>query len=322
MNRRQALLALIVLPYAYGAGAQQRRRVYRIGYPAISPADNLRHVMAAFEDGLRELGYEPGKDVVIDLRSVEGKLEEYPRLVQDIVRAKPDVVLTGVNANTTAVMAATQTIPIVMTLGSDVIRAGYARTLARPGRNVTGLTSDVGVEVVTKRLELFREAVPRIGRLAIVSEPPQRPEYRDALDHAASAWRIQTLWVEYSGDPERDYSQIVGWRADAMLLLSQARMYGQRFEIASLGLQHRLPSAYGASEFADAGGLIAYGANLSALYRAAATYVDRIFKGAKPGELPIEQPSRIDLVINLRTARALDLQLPPSILLRADRVIT
>jgi putative ABC transport system substrate-binding protein len=278
--------------------------------------------MAAFEQGLRDLGYEPGKDVVIDLRSVDGRLERYPGLVQDILRAKPDVILTGVNANTTVVMAATQKIPIVMTLGSDVIRAGYARTLARPEGNVTGLTSDVGAEVITKRLELFREALPGIERLAILSEPPQRAEYLDALNQAASMWRMQTLWVEYSGDPQRDYSQIIGWRADALLALTQARMYGRRFEIGSLGIKHRLPSAYGASEFADAGGLIAYGANLAALYRSAAKYVDKIFKGAKPGELPIEQPSRIDFVINLKTARALGLTLPPSILLRADRVIT
>lgn len=278
--------------------------------------------MAAFEQGLRDLGYEPGKDVVIDLRSVDGRLERYPGLVQDILRAKPDVILTGVNANTTAVMAATQTIPIVMTLGSDVIRAGYAKTLARPGGNVTGLTSDVGAEVITKRLELFRESVPGIARLAILSEPPQRAEYLQALNQAASMWRMQTLWVEYSGDLERDYSQIVGWRANALLALTQARMYGRRFEIASLGIKHRLPSAYGASEFADAGGLIAYGANLAALYRAAATYVDKILKGAKPGDLPIEQPSRIDFVINLKTARALGLTFSPSILLRADRVIS
>lgn len=278
--------------------------------------------MAAFEQGLRDLGYQPGKDVLIDLRSAEGNLERYRQIVQDIVRTKPDVILTGVNANTSAARAATQTIPIVMMLGSDVIRAGYAKTLAKPGGNITGLSSDVGAEVITKRLELLREAVPKISRLAILSEPPHRVEYRAALDRAtASVLRMDTLWLEFSGDLERDFAEIVRWRADALFHLPQARMFGQRAQIAGLEAKHRLPSAHTAAEFAEAGGLMAYGANLSVLFRSAASYVDRIFKGAKPAELPIEQPSRIDLVINLQTARALGLTLPSSILLRADRVI-
>jgi putative ABC transport system substrate-binding protein len=312
-------VALAAAPWAQ---AQQPRRVYRIGYPAISPLHNLTHLMAAFEQGLRDLGYQPGKDVLIDLRSAEGNLERYRQIVQDIVRTKPDVILTGVNANTSAARAATQTIPIVMMLGSDVIRAGYAKTLAKPGGNITGLSSDVGAEVITKRLELLREAVPKISRLAILSEPPHRVEYRAALDRAtASVLRMDTLWLEFSGDLERDFAEIVRWRADALFHLPQARMFGQRAQIAGLEAKHRLPSAHTAAEFAEAGGLMAYGANLSVLFRSAASYVDRIFKGAKPAELPIEQPSRIDLVINLQTARALGLTLPSSILLRADRVI-
>lgn len=322
MNRRQALIALAAIAAERRASAQPGRRVYRIGYPAIAPAHNLAHLMAAFEQGLRDLGYEPGKDVLIDLRSADGDLVRYHQIVQEIVRTKPDVILTGVNANTSAVKALTQTIPIVMMLGSDVVRAGYAQTLAKPGGNITGLTSDVGPEVIVKRLELLREAVPNVSRLAILSEPPHRAEYRAALDSAtASAMRMHTLWVEFSGDLDRDFAGIAKWRADAIFHLPQARAFGQRQRLAALDLQHRLPSAHGASEFADAGGLLAYGANLAALFRRAAAYIDRILKGARPAELPIEQPSRIDLVINLNTARALGLTMPSSLLLRADRVI-
>ena len=277
--------------------------------------------MAAFEHGLRDRGYVPGKDVVINIRSAEGRIERYPQVVQDIVHSKPDVILTAVNANTTAVKAVTQTIPIVMVIGTDVIRAGYVKSLAAPGWNVTGLSADVGADVIAKRLELLREMAPTISRVAILSEPPSRVEYRRALESAAPVLGLSMLWVEYSGDLERDFAEVTRWRADAVFHLPQARMYGRRVEIVALEAKHGLPSAYTVSEFVEAGGLMAYGPNLSVLYRTAATYVDKILKGAKPGDLPVEQPTKFDLVINLKTAKALRLTIPQSMLLRAERVI-
>lgn len=322
MNRRRSLLALTALACAHYARAQQARRVYRIGYPAISPLHGLRPFLSALEQGLRDLGYEPGKDVLIDVRSADGDYLRYPQLVREVVRTNPDIMLTAVNANTTEVKAATQSIPIVMTMGSDVLRAGYANTLARPGGNITGLSTDLGAEVQTKRLELLREAVPALSRVAILSEPPHREDYRQALVTTAGLLRMETLWVEYSGNLEEDFAQIARWRANGIFHLPQARMFGRRAEITALDAKHRLSAAYTASEFVEAGGLMAYGANLAALFRSAATYIDKIFKGAKPGELPIQQPSRIDLVINLNTARALGVTIPSSILLRADRLIS
>ena len=321
MNRRNTVFALLAFGATLHARAQQPRRVYRIGYPAISPLTDLRLFVAAFEQGLRDHGYQPGNDVLIDVRSADGKMERYPEVVQEIVRTKPDVILTGVNANTTAVKAVTQTIPIVMIVGTDVVRTGYVKSLAKPGGNITGLTTDVGGDIVAKRLELLREIAPKIARIAILWEPPDRFEYRRALDNAASGRGMSTIWLEYSGDLERDFAEIMRWRADALFHLPQARMFGRRAEIIALEAKHRLPSAFTSPVFADAGGLMAYGPNLTVLFRTAATYVDKILKGAKPGDLPVEQPTKIDLVINLKTAKALGITVPQSVLLRADRVI-
>lgn len=320
-QRRRFLLttsALLAAPFAH---AQPPRRVYRIGYPAISPLPGLKHVVAAFEQGLRDHGYVPGKDVVIDVRSADGQIERYPEVVREIVRSKPDVILTGVNANTTAVKAATQTIPIVMIVGSDVVRAGYAKSLAKPGGNITGLTVDVGGDVVAKRLELLREVAPKISRIAILWEPPDRVEYRRALDSGASVLGLSTFWLEYSGDLERDFSEMLRWRADAIFHLPQARMYGRRVEIVALAAKHRLPAAYSVFEYVETGGLMSYGASLSAQFRSAAKYVDKILKGAKPGDLPIEQPTKFELFLNLKTAKALGLTVSEGLRFRADRVI-
>jgi len=321
VRRRQFLITAGAFLAAPLRAAAQSRRVYRIGNPNISPLPGLKHLIAAFEQGLRDHGYAPGKDVMIDARSADGKIERFPEVVQEIVRTKPDVILTGVNGNTTAVRAATQTIPIVMVLGTDVVRTGYAKSLARPGGNITGMTVDVGADVVAKRLQLLREAAPKISHIAILWEAPERIEYRDALQSAASVLGLSTSWLEFSGDPERDYSEMLRRRADAVFHLIQARGYSRRLEIIALEAKHRLPASYIFAEYTDAGGLMSYGPNLPAQYRAAARHVDKILKGAKPGDLPVEQPTKFELVINLKTAKALGITIPQSILLRTDRVI-
>ena len=277
--------------------------------------------MAAFEHGLRDRGYVPGEDVIIDIRSAEGEIGRYPQVVRDIVQSQPDVILTAVNANTSAVKAATQTIPIVMMIGTDVIRAGYVKSLASPGSNITGLSADVGADFVAKRFQLFRELAPAVSRLAILWEPPSRIDYRRALESAGSAAGLNMLWLEYSGDLQRDYADLLRWQADGIFHIPQARMYGRRREIVDLEAKHKLASSFTTSEFVEAGGLMAYGPDLSDLYRNAATYVDKILKGANPARLPVEQPTKLDLAINLKTAKMLGLSVPQSLLLRAERII-
>lgn len=321
MNRRDAVAALLALGALPHARAQQARRIYRVAYPAVSSLASIRHFIAAFEQGLREHGYTPGTDVLFDVRTVDGRAERYPELVQEIMRTKPEVILTGVNNQTNAVKAATQTIPIVMAVGQDVVRSGYAVTLARPGGNITGMAEDAGGAIVAKRLEVQREIAPKISRIAILWEAPTRTIYESALERAASSLGLRLSWHEYLDDPERDFAEMMRSRADAVFYLAGSRIYTRRAEFAALDVKHRLPASYSVAEFVDAGGLMSYGANLADLYRAAASHVARILKGAKPGDLPIEEPRRVDLLINLKTAKALGITVPGPMLLRADRVV-
>jgi putative ABC transport system substrate-binding protein len=321
VRRRQLLIAAGAILAVPLRAAAQPRRVYRIGYPAISPLAGLKHFSGPLEQGLRDHGYTPGKDVVIDTRSGEGSIDRYTEVVQEMVRTKPDVIMAGPNTTITVIKAATQTIPIVMVVGTDVVGAGYVKSLARPGGNITGMTSDVGAEIVAKRLQLLREVAPKISRIAILSEPPERGGYRHALENAASVLGVSTFWLEYSGDLERDFSEMLRWRADAVFHLTGPRGYGRRAEIIALEAKHRLPAVYSLFEITDAGGLMSYGPSITGAWRAAARYVDKIFKGAKPGDLPVEQPTTFYLVINLKTAKTLELAIPQTILLRADRVI-
>ena len=269
---------------------------------------------------MREHGYTPGTDVLLDVRTVDGKIERYRELVQEMVRTKPDVILTGVNTTTNAVKAATQTIPIVMAIGQDPVRSGYAKSLAKPGGNITGMAEATGT-IVAKRLEMQRQIAPKISRVAVLWEAPTRTVYEGALETAASSLGLTLSWHEYLDDPERHFAEMMRWRADAVFYLPGGRIYSRRAEFAALDLEHRLPASYGIEEFVDAGGLMSYGANLTDLYRSAASHAARILKGAKPGDLPIEEPRRVDLLINLKTAKALGITGPRSMLLRADRIV-
>lgn len=321
MNRREAIAALLALGAAPYAHAQQARRIYRVAYPTGATLAGLKVWIAAFEQGLREHGYTPGTDVLFDVRTVDGKMDRYPELVREMVRTKPDVILAGVNFNINAVKAATQTIPIVMAIGQDVVRSGYAVSLARPGGNITGMTEDAGGAIVAKRLEVQHELAPKISRVAVLWEPPTRTVYESALETAASSLGLTLSWHEYRGDLEGHFAEMMRSRADAVFYLGGPRVYNQRAALAALDVKHRLPASYSAAEHVDAGGLMSYGANIPDLYRSAASHVARILKGAKPGDLPIEEPRRIDLLINLKTAKALGITVPGSMLFRADRIV-
>ena len=321
MDRRRFVALIGGALAAPIAGGQSRSKVFRVGYPSISGLNAMNHLLKSLELGLRDHGYVVGRDIVVDFRSADGRIERYPEVVAEVVRSKPDVIVTGVNANTAAVKAVTQTIPIVMILGRDVVGMRFARSLARPGGNITGFTIDVGPDTDAKRLELLKEMFPGITRLAVLWEAPQPTHFQGTIDNAAAKLGLRTFWREYSGDLEQDFAGIVHWRADAVFAQSGARLYHVRENLAAFAAKQRLPATYPISEFVDAGGLMSYSPNISAQFRAAARYVDKILKGAKPGDLPVEQPAKFDLVINLKTAKALGLTVPKSILLRADRVI-
>ena len=321
MDRRRFVAVVgsaLVAPQAF---AQKPGKVYRIGFPVIPPHKAVEHLIVALEDGLRDLGYVPGKDIIVEYRSADGKMERFPEMVQEVVRSKPDVIVTGVNASTTLVKAATQNTPIVMAAGTDVIGAGYAKSLARPGGNITGITWDVGGGTVIKRLELLKEISPRISRVVVLWESVYKQQYQTIMDNAAPALGLRTFWHEFSGDVERDFTEMTRLRADAIFVASSGAIFTRRAEITALAIKNRLPTAFSVSEFVASGGLMSYGPNFAGAYRAAARYVDKILKGAKPGDLPIEQPTVIDLTINLKTAKALGLEIPQSVLLRAERVI-
>jgi len=304
------------------ASAQRRDRPFRIGWPYPNPKSKESDLIGkAFRAGMRDHGYVEGKDYVVDGRSAEGKSERFPQVVKEVIASNPDVIITATNGSTDLVKSMTQTIPIVMGVGTDVIAQGYAKSLAKPGGNITGFTWDVGGVVTAKALELLREAAPEISRLAVLWQPPYRANYGAVIDEAARNFGLATIWVQYSGDLDKDFAEMRRQRADALYALTGEEVWGRRSEVAALAAAHRLPATYVVSEYVDAGGLMSYAPTNITRYRALARYVDKIMRGANPGDLPIEQPTNIDLVINLRAAKALGLKIPPALLMRADRVI-
>jgi putative tryptophan/tyrosine transport system substrate-binding protein len=316
------LLALCVL-----AEAQQPKKVLRIGYlSALDPARESTRSQA-IRLALRDLGYIEGQNIAIEYRYTEGKLDRYPELVAELVRLKVDIILvTAGDPLIQAVKNATKTIPIVMTgVGSDPVEAGFVESLARPGGNVTGVTNLVA-ELGGKRLELLKEGVPKLARIAVLYDPASRPgvrEVKEALPDAARGLRltIQPWEVRGMGDFDRVFAAMGKQRPDGLYVSLGPLMLANRKRIADLALKSRLPSMYVRREFVDAGGLMSYGADLADSYRRVAYYVDRILKGAKPTDLPVEQPTKFELVINLKTAKQIGVTIPPNVLVRADKVI-
>ena len=318
------VLAVSLVLAPLGAGAQQTGKVYRIGVLETMSATLNTANLNAFRQGLRELGYVEGRDFVIEYRSADGRPESFPGLATELVRLKVDLIVTRGTPAVLAAEKATGSIPIVMATSADPTRFGIVSSLARPGGNVTGL-STVAVELAGKRLELLKEAVPRIARIALIanmSSPASGSQWRQMEAAARSlGFEPQLLDVRAPEDFARAFDIAIKQRADAVQVANDTLTQTNFRRIVDLSAKHRLPSMFSSREFVDAGGLMAYGPNFTDLYRRAATYVDKILKGAKPADLPVEQPTKFELVINLKTAKALGLTIPPTLLIRADQVI-
>jgi putative ABC transport system substrate-binding protein len=328
MKRRAFILALggTAATWPLAVRAQQPAgRVYRVGYLTIASREQTQHLIKAFEEGLRSLGYRVGENVVIEYRFADGELERLPALATGLVRLGVDVIVTGVNPNTVAAMKATTTIPIIMTNSIDPIGTGLVASLARPGGNVTGFTADTGDEIFGKRLELLKETLPNLSRVGILWNPDVAPNHSrlTSIREAAPALGMTLVPAEARGleELEQALATMARERAQGFVVLSDGVLFNHRDQIAVMALRNRLPAASTQREYAEAGFLLTYGADFRDLFRRSAVFVDKIFKGAKPADLPVEQPTKFDLVVNLKTAKALGLTIPPTLLARADEVI-
>jgi putative ABC transport system substrate-binding protein len=327
MNRRAFLTGTGAVLLAAPLGVEgQPERVFRIGilgnFPLTDPEG--ARLWGGFIEGLRELGYVEGRNIRIEHRSSEGKFERLADLAADLVRLQVDVIVTGGPPAPLAAKQATSTIPVVFTVSGDPVAEGLVASLARPGGNITGLASISG-DVVGKQLALLKEAAPKVSRVAVLQNPSNETHtliLREA-EGAARALGVQLRIARARTPPEIDaaFAAMRSQRVGGALVLRDAFFLAQRTQIAALATKSRLPVMYGFREQAEAGGLMAYGASVPHMYRHAATYVDKILKGAKPADLPVEQPTKFELVINLKTAKALGLTIPQSLLLRADEVI-
>jgi putative ABC transport system substrate-binding protein len=308
------------------AQAQQAKKVPRIGYllPG-NPTSESTH-SEAIRLALRELGYIEGQNIAFEYRYADGKRQRFPEFAAELVRLKVDIiVVSGGNSPARALKNATKTIPIVMTGGSDPIEAGLVESLARPGGNVTGLTN-FARELGGKRLELLKETVPKLSRVAVLYHPGNTSQVREVKEILPVTARVLKLTVQPWGvsdadDFEHAFARFNKERPDALYALSGTQMSAYYGRIAGFALKSRLPSIYNNREAVDAGGLIFYGADLVDGYRRVAHYVDRILKGVKPADLPVEQPTKLELVLNLKTAKQIGLTIPQSVLARADKVI-
>ena len=328
MRSRTLVIAALLL--AVGAGgspidAQQAPKIAKIGYLAPSTPAGVAHLVEAFRERLRELDYVEGKTFVLEARYAEARFERLPELARELVGLKVDVIVASTDAVIAAVKRETRTIPIVMAPSSDPVGTGFVASLARPGGNVTGLSA-ISPELSGKRLELLREVVPGLSLVAFLWNPDVRGNLFDykETEGAARSLRLELQSVEVSRpeDFDRAFAAVTNQRAQALVLpAGNVVGFANRARIASFAQKNRLPSMYAQREYVDAGGLMSYGPSGSDTFRRAAIYVDKILKGAKPADLPVEQPTKFELVINLKTAKALGLTMPQSLLRRADQVI-
>jgi len=325
--RRREFIILLASATAcpLAAHAQQAGKVPRIGYlRATSPSDRPSQ-LDAFRQGLRELGWSEGRNIVIDYRYAEGRFDRLPDLAADLVRLEVDLIVAEGTQGVMAARNATGTIPIVMTTVRDPVGIGLIASLARPGGNVTGTSGSAGLEIVAKQLELLKETVPEIRHVAILSNPANayhQLAIRE-VNAAARSLGVRLQLLEARGPNEFDgaFASMANERVGALVVVSDTIFNNHRERLADLAARSRLPAAYGVRESVEAGGLMSYGTSFLELYRRSAAYVDKILKGAKPADLPVEQPTKFELVINLKTARALGLTVPPALLARADEVI-
>ena len=315
-------LALLVAPHI--AHAQQPKKMPRIG--VLSPFSPTfgSALVEVFRQGLRDLRYVEGQNITFEYRWAEGKYDRLPSLAAELVRLDVDIIVATATPAIQAAQQATSTISIVMAISNDPVESGFVASLARPGGNVTGLSLQ-SQELSGKRLELLKEAIPKLSRVAVLwnASNPSHTLLRRETEAAARALGLRLQLLEVRGPTEFDgaFSAMTRDRARALAMLPDGFFRDQQRRILDLAAKSRLPAMYWSREFVDAGGLMAYGANIPDLFRRAATFVDKILKGAKPADLPVEQPTRFDLVLNLKTAKALGLTFPQSILIRADQVI-
>jgi ABC-type uncharacterized transport system substrate-binding protein len=323
MDRRAFLAgaaALLTVPLA--AEAQPAAKVYRIGF--LETGKLRPHAWAAFRERLRELGYVEGQTVAFETRWADGQVDRLPGMAAELLRLNVDVLVTAGSAAAQAAKNATTSVPIVMATGGDPVGLGLVDTLARPGGNVTGMTT-LTRELSGKRLEVFREVLPRVSRMGMLWH---RTSAIDALTSRATEQAAQTLGIaltlhDVDGplDFDRALRAIVAERAGAVLVATSPMFLGHRRQLADLALKHRVPTMFGVRENVEAGGLMSYGRSDTDMFQRAAGYVDKILRGAKPGDLPIEQPQKFELVINMKTAKTLGLKIPRSMLSRADEII-
>ncbi len=324
MDRRTFMgtVASGLLAASFAVDAQQAIKTARIGY--LGNANPIHHApsLAAFRQGLRDLGWVEGQNFSIEYRWADGDLDRHPALAAELVKLRVDVIVTAGVPAIRAAMQASSTIPVVAAIMGDPVAAGFATSLARPGGNITGLANHFE-DLVKKQLQLLKETVPKTSRVAILLHPAVSTPFRKPAEATARALGLAARVIEI-----RDVSDFAGAfktaksePADVLLVLPSPTFNRHRARQAELAAKHRLPAIYESAEYVDDGGLMSYGPNYPDMFRRSASYVDRILKGARPGDLPIEQPERFELVINLKTAKALGLTLPPSILLQTTRVI-
>jgi putative tryptophan/tyrosine transport system substrate-binding protein len=327
MDRRAFIcgLALGILDAPIAAEAQQTGRVYRIGYLTVPSRETAQGVANSFQLGLRDLGWIESQNVVIDYRFADSNLDRLPDLATELARLRADVIVAGANAAVIAAKSATRTIPIVMFLTFDPVGSGLVTSLARPGANVTGLTTTAGPEIYGKQLQLLKDAFPRLSRVAVLVNPALLA-YARSLQEVEIATRAlglqqQTIEIRDPREFDKAFAAITSAHLDGIFIPSDSMFYQHRVRLAQLAAKTRLPAMWGRREHAEAGGLMAYASDLNDLARRAAVYVDKILKGAKPADLPIEQPTKFELVINLKTAKVLGLTIPQTLLFQANQVI-
>jgi putative tryptophan/tyrosine transport system substrate-binding protein len=318
------LFVVVLLAVGAIAEAQQPAKITRIGYlDAVSLSVNAARV-EAFRQSLRKLGYVEGKNIFIEWRSADGKLDRLPALAAQLVHLKVDIIVTGGRSATRAAKEATSTIPIVMTQDSDPVANGFVASLARPGGNITGL-STLAPELSGKQLELMKEIIPKLSRVAVFgsSTSPGNAQSLREVELAARAFKVQLQYLDVLDpkDIETAFRAASNGRADGVLVLNSPVFASRQTQVVDLAVKSRLPAIYWRSDFVEAGGLMSYGASQNDLDRRAAAYVDKILKGTKPADLPVEQPTKFELVINLKTAKQIGVTIPQKVLARADRVI-
>jgi putative ABC transport system substrate-binding protein len=317
-------LAALVLATIHLAGAQQPKKVYRIGILLVGSPAFYSAWIDVFRQALKELGYMEGKNIAIEYRYAEGKADRLPFLAAELVGLKVDVIVSSSTPSVLAAKQATNTIPIVFVSIADPVASGLVASLARPGGNITGL-SIVAVELSGKRLELLKEAVPNIARVAFLwnsANPAQAPQWREAQAAAqVLGLQLQSLEVRSSNDFDSAFEAALRERAQALVTTPAALLGAHLKRIVEFAAKNRLPAMYGNPQFVDAGGLMSYAPDYTVQYRRASTYVEKLLKGAKPADLPVEQPMKFEFIINLKAAKQIGLTVPPNVLARADKVI-